>query len=144
MPSIMVLSCRRQFTGARRRVALKVGKFHLGGHHEVSLGFGVGLHCSRREYYGLGNPLAGSIWRQRDTTMPVGPQGQKRPANVTVCAVHVMKIATDEIEELPPATKHPARALGGKAGGKARADSLSATRRSEISKKAASTRWKEK
>ena len=31
--------------------------------------------------------------------MPRGPQGQRRPADVVGCAVHVMKIATGEIEE---------------------------------------------
>ena len=31
--------------------------------------------------------------------MPKGPQGQKRPADVIGNAVHVMRIATGEIEE---------------------------------------------
>ena len=73
--------------------------------------------------------------------MPVGPQGQKRPANVTACAVHVMKIATGEVEESPQAAKKPARSSGGKAGGKARAASLTPARRREIAQKAASARW---
>ena len=31
--------------------------------------------------------------------MPTGPKGEKRPADVTSNAVHVMRIATGEIEE---------------------------------------------
>ena len=37
--------------------------------------------------------------------MPKGPQGQKRPADVVGNAVHVMRIATGEIEETTPATE---------------------------------------
>ena len=73
--------------------------------------------------------------------MPTGPQGQKRPADVIGCAVHVMKIATGELEESPEATRQPAKAAGGKAGGKARAAKLSPKRRQEIARKAATTRW---
>src|ERR1700743_2895840 len=35
-------------------------------------------------------------------TMPKGPQGQKRPADVIGNAVHVMQIATGEIDETSP------------------------------------------
>ena len=49
--------------------------------------------------------------------MPKGPKGQKRPADVIGNAVHVMRIATGEIEDKP--SKAPARAEGGKKGGKA-------------------------
>ena len=35
--------------------------------------------------------------------MPRGPNGERRPADVVGCAVHVMKIATGEIEEDLPA-----------------------------------------
>ena len=31
--------------------------------------------------------------------MPRGPNGEKRPRDTVSCAVHVMKIATGEIEE---------------------------------------------
>ena len=34
--------------------------------------------------------------------MPKGPKGQKRPADVIGNAVHVMRIATGEIEEIIP------------------------------------------
>jgi hypothetical protein len=58
-------------------------------------------------------------------------------------AVHVMRIATGEIEEGAPVDdgKDPAAVSLGKRGGKARAESLSKKRRSEIAKKAAAKRW---
>ncbi len=74
--------------------------------------------------------------------MPKGPQGQKRPADVIGNAVHVMRIATGEIEETKPAPKSAAAELGSK-GGKARAAALSKKRRSEIARTAASKRWKD-
>ena len=74
--------------------------------------------------------------------MPKGPQGQKRPADVIGNAVHVMRIATGEIEETKPAPKSAAAELGSK-GGKARAASLSKKKRTEIAKKAAIKRWRQ-
>jgi hypothetical protein len=56
--------------------------------------------------------------------MPKGPKGEKRPADVIGNAVHVMRIATGEIEE----SYEPARgtrADAGHKGGKARARSMS-------------------
>ena len=77
--------------------------------------------------------------------MPKGPQGQKRPADVIGNAVRVMRIATgEEEEEFEDDGKDPAaKALGAK-GGKARAEKLTAERRSEIARKAAAKRWGEK
>lgn len=75
--------------------------------------------------------------------MPKDPKGEKRPADVIGNAVHVMKIATGEIEEGAPVDdgKDPAaKALGAK-GGKARAERMSSERRAEIAKKAALKRW---
>jgi hypothetical protein len=74
--------------------------------------------------------------------MPRGPKGEKRPADVIGNAVHVMRIATGEIEETPSRDKvsELARA-GGLKGGKARAKKLSPKERAEIARKAASTRW---
>jgi hypothetical protein len=69
-------------------------------------------------------------------TMPRGPKGEKRPADVIGNAVHVMRIATEEIEDSP--SKAPKRAKGGKA----RAANLSPEQRSEIARAAASARWK--
>lgn len=61
--------------------------------------------------------------------MPHGPRGEKRPADVIGNAVHVMKIATGEIEEeLPDPGKEYAR-KGGLKGGRARAASLLLRRR---------------
>jgi hypothetical protein len=77
--------------------------------------------------------------------MPKGPQGQKRPADVIGNAVHVMRIATGQIEEKqePKSTAAVARGrAGGTKGGKARAASLSAEQRAEIAKVAATARWK--
>ena len=74
--------------------------------------------------------------------MPRGPKGEERPADVIGNAVHVMKIATGEIEEeLPEPGKDYAR-KGGLKGGKARAEKLSPERRAEIARKAAESRWK--
>jgi hypothetical protein len=55
-------------------------------------------------------------------------------------AVMVARIATGEIDD--PKGKAPNRAKGGKAGGKARADSLIPARRAEIAASAAAARWK--
>ena len=71
--------------------------------------------------------------------MPTGPKGEKRPADVIANAVHVMKIATGEIEDGGPVDdgKDPAaKALGAK-GGKARAEAITPERRAEIARKAA-------
>lgn len=67
----------------------------------------------------------------------------KRPRDVVGNAVHVMKILTGEIEE--PAEvedgKDPAAKAMGRKGGAARAASMSAERRAEIARRAASVRW---
>ena len=76
--------------------------------------------------------------------MPKGPKGEKRPADVIGNAVHVMRIATGEIEEAVPVDDgkdKAAQALGAK-GGRKRAESMSPERRVEIARKAASSRWK--
>ena len=68
--------------------------------------------------------------------MPRGPNGEKRPSNTIANAVHVMRIATGQIEEeLPSATRQ-----GGLKGGVARAAALSPERRSEIAKMGAEAR----
>jgi hypothetical protein len=75
--------------------------------------------------------------------MPKGPKGERRPADVIGNAVHIMRIATGEVEDVKatpdPAKEHMRR--GGLAGGKARAAKLSATKRKAIAKKAAKARW---
>jgi hypothetical protein len=74
--------------------------------------------------------------------MPRGPKGEKRPADVIGNAVHVMRLATGEIEEK---TRDPGKEYarkGGLKGGKARAAALTSEQRREIALKAASSRWK--
>ncbi len=71
--------------------------------------------------------------------MPTGPKGQRRPADTVGAAVMVAKIATGEIvEELE---KPSGRVKSGKAGGRARAESLTPAQRKSIAKKAANARW---
>lgn len=74
--------------------------------------------------------------------MPRGPKGERRPADVIGNAVHVMRIATGEVEDAKadPAKEHMRR--GGLKGGKERAKKLSKATRSAIAKKAARARWK--
>ena len=70
--------------------------------------------------------------------MPIGPHGEKRPANPIANAVHVAKLATGEAEEQYVDT---AKQAGGKAGGAARAAALTPEQRSQIAKDAAAARW---
>ena len=69
--------------------------------------------------------------------MARGPRGESRPGDAVKCAVQVAKIATGEITEDLPSEKRN----GGKAGGKARAESLTPARRSHIARRAAQARW---
>jgi hypothetical protein len=78
--------------------------------------------------------------RQDDDQMPKGPKGEKRPADVIGNAVHVMRIATGQVEDSPS----PGRRAGGLKGGKARAEKLSDARKRQIAKKAAEARWRRK
>ena len=74
--------------------------------------------------------------------MPTGPKGQKRPADVNARAVMIAKIATGEIEDVTTEDGKNAAAMAlGRMGGKARAAGMSAKRRKEIAKKAATVRW---
>ena len=68
--------------------------------------------------------------------MPRGPNGEKRPRDTVGCAVHVMKIATGEIEEDLPA--HRDIKVNG---GKARANSMTPDERKALAEKAAAVRW---
>ncbi len=71
------------------------------------------------------------------------PKGHKRPADVISNAVHVMKIATGEINEgLTDDGKSKAAVELGRKGGIARAEKLPAKKRREIALRAASARWK--
>ena len=75
--------------------------------------------------------------------MPKTPKGHKRPADVVSNAVHVMKIATAEIEELGDTDDGKSKAAVelGRKGGVARAKALSTRKRREIAQKAAKARW---
>jgi len=74
-------------------------------------------------------------------------KAKKLPKDVNERAVMIAQMATGEVEKIPEETdliKLAASAMGRKGGlkgGKARAKSLSAKRRSEIAKKAAAARW---
>ena len=70
--------------------------------------------------------------------MPKGPRGEKRPADVIGNAVHVMRIATGEVEET---SAKAGQSKGGKIGGKKRAEALTPARRREIAQAAARKRW---
>jgi hypothetical protein len=82
----------------------------------------------------------------RVKNMPRGPKGERRPADVIGSAVHVMRIATGQIEDDIPTPesegKDPAAVALGRKGGEARAKGLSKKRRQEIAEKAARARWK--
>jgi hypothetical protein len=77
--------------------------------------------------------------------MPKGPKGQKRPADVISNAVHVMRIATGEIDDVTVTTSDgrnaAAVALGSK-GGRARAKKLGVRKRKAIARAGAAARWK--
>jgi len=73
--------------------------------------------------------------------MPKGPRGEKRPGDVIGAAVMVGKIATGEIEDNATPADKAHHSAGGKKGGAARAKALSAAKRSEIARKAATKRW---
>lgn len=77
--------------------------------------------------------------KEERTTMPQGPQGQKRPADVIGNAVHIARIATGEEEET--SLKQPAKRASGKAGASARQDNTTSAQRSEIARAAAMKRW---
>ena len=70
-----------------------------------------------------------------------GPKGQKRPADVISNAVHVMRIATGEIEEKTEDGKSKAAVELGRKGGLARAKSISKARRVAIARKGARSLW---
>jgi hypothetical protein len=64
--------------------------------------------------------------------MPVGPNGEKRPADPVSAAVMVGRIATGQSEDPKPKRR---------AAGLARAEALTPERRSEIARNAARARW---
>jgi hypothetical protein len=73
---------------------------------------------------------------------------RKRPRDPSQLAKLIVDIAAGEVEDRSPTPeelgKDPAAVAMGKKGGKARADSMTAERRAEIARKAATKRWKGK
>ena len=70
--------------------------------------------------------------------MPRGPQKQWRPAGTAECAVHVMRIATGELDETfepPSRDADPDASERASVAAKARAASLTQEQRSEIARK---------
>ena len=80
------------------------------------------------------------MWRD---PMPRGPKAEKHPADVIGNAVKVMRIFTgEETEELSTdGGKNRAAQELGRRGGRKRAESMSAERRTEIARNAARKRW---
>lgn len=76
-------------------------------------------------------------------SVPRGPRGEKRPADVIGNAVKVMRIAIGEEPEELDRVKSAAAELGAR-GGKARAVRMTPERRAEIAREAAKTRWRRK
>jgi hypothetical protein len=81
--------------------------------------------------------------------MPKRSSKDEERDDANVRAFEIVRRATDEDPpELTPTPKNPAAValgrLGGKKGGKARADKLSAERRAEIARQAATKRWGKK
>lgn len=77
-----------------------------------------------------------------ELTMPKGPKGEKRKADVIGNAVHIMRIATGEVDDATPDDgKDKAAQAMGRKGGAARAASMTPKQRAEIAKKAARLRW---
>jgi hypothetical protein len=75
--------------------------------------------------------------------MSRGPKGKKRPAGAGGNAVMIAGIATGKLEDITTEDGKNAAAVAlGRMGGKARAAGMTAKKRSEIARKAASTRWK--
>lgn len=79
-----------------------------------------------------------------DKYMPKTPKGHKRPADVVSNAVHVMKIATGEIDESGTTEDGRSRAAVelGRKGGLARARTVKRSVLVKIARKGAAARWK--
>jgi hypothetical protein len=76
-------------------------------------------------------------------------RSRKRPRDPNLLARAIVDIATGQVEDIddtPESSKNPAAValgrLGGLKGGRARAATLTKTRRAEIARRAAMARWK--
>lgn len=72
--------------------------------------------------------------------MAKGPRGEKRPADVIGCAVHVARIATGDIQD--DRLLVAGRRRSGLAGAKARVAKTTAEDRVAVAKRAADARWR--
>jgi hypothetical protein len=68
----------------------------------------------------------------------------KKPADLNRLAAAIVGDATDETPQEPESQQIEAGRRGGAKGGRARADNLSAARRSEIARDAAKARWQKR
>jgi len=79
--------------------------------------------------------------------MPKRSSKEKRPTDINLLAASIVEDATNQptTEEASNSGKNPAAValgrLGGKKGGRARAEKLTPEQRKEIAKKAAKARW---
>lgn len=71
--------------------------------------------------------------------MPIGPQGQKHPADAIGKAVYIARIATGIFEKTT--FKHPAKRESGLVNWTACQDNMMPEDREAIAKKAAAARW---
>lgn len=76
--------------------------------------------------------------------MTKGPRGEKRPGDVVGAAVKSMRILTGEDKEDVTSAKKLRARKAGKAGGKARSDTMTPEQREEIARVAAEARWKKR
>lgn len=78
----------------------------------------------------------------------VPDRSRKRPKDANQLGKYIVDLSIGELQESNSPTKNPAAValgrLGGAKGGAARAESLSATARKRIEKKAANARWNKK
>jgi hypothetical protein len=65
----------------------------------------------------------------------------KRPRDANQLAKFIVDVATGDATDATPGDKAEGQRKGGLAGGKARAEKLSAAERSDIATKAAKARW---
>jgi hypothetical protein len=76
------------------------------------------------------------------------PKRSRMPTDLNTLAAKITEMATNEQPEPEDDGKNPAAValgrLGGKKGGKARAESLTPERRKEIAQRAAAARWGKK
>ena len=70
--------------------------------------------------------------------MPIGPHGEKRPADAMANALHVAKLLVGEAEE---EYVDPIAQARGRKGGQARAAKLNGAQRQVAAKAAAEARW---